>query len=175
MGKRIKFTDGMLINNIKLIEHLGNSFPSIKSKQKARFGIFECPICGKHFKSQLFGIKNGNTKSCGCIGIKKITARNTTHGLFYTRLRVIRANMIQRCYNKNHPFFKHYGGRGITICDEWMCDLTTFYNWAMKNGYQKNLIIDRENNNGNYEPSNCRWITYAESNNNKRVPNGYKI
>ena len=73
-----------------------------------------------------------------------------------------------RCYNKNNPRYKDYGGRGITICDEWLNDFMNFYNWAMTNGYKENLTIDRIDVNGNYEPNNCRWVTPKIQSNNKR-------
>lgn len=71
-------------------------------------------------------------------------------------------NMKKRCYNKNDPKYKSYGKRGITICDTWLNDFQTFSNWAMNNGYQDGLTIDRIDINGNYEPNNCRWITKDE-------------
>ena len=77
-------------------------------------------------------------------------------------------SMKARCYNKNSQAYSNYGGRGIKICDEWLSDFMNFYNWAMENGYNEKLTLDRINNNGNYEPSNCRWITDYEQRFNKR-------
>lgn len=78
--------------------------------------------------------------------------------------------MKRRCYNNNAKNYSQYGGRGITVCDEWRCKdgYVAFREWAIKNGYKDNLTIDRINVNGNYEPSNCRWVTREEQNLNKQ-------
>ena len=76
--------------------------------------------------------------------------------------------MKSRYLNKNNSRYKDYGGRGITVCDEWLNDFTAFYKWSLNNGYSENLSIDRINVNGNYCPENCRWITMKEQSNNKR-------
>lgn len=95
------------------------------------------------------------------------------HGLANTKLYKSWQRMKVRCYNKNYSHYKDYGGRGIAVCDEWLHDVVSFYNWAMDNGYQEGLTLDRINVNGNYEPSNCRWITNDEQQNNRR--NNIKI
>ena len=83
------------------------------------------------------------------------------------RLYRIHYNMIQRCINPNHGDYKWYGGKGISVCDEWMNSYVIFKEWALKNGYNDNLTIDRIDANGNYCPDNCRWVDMIVQNNNK--------
>lgn len=92
-----------------------------------------------------------------------------THGLRRTRLYRIWANIKTRCLNANDPHYEKWGGRGITICNEWKDNFKAFYDWAMSNGYRDDLTIDRINNDGNYESNNCRWIPHAEQALNKRT------
>ena len=89
------------------------------------------------------------------------------HGKRKTRLYRIWANIKTRCLNSKDPHFKNWGGRGITICEDWKNSFQSFYDWAIDNGYSDELTIDRINCDGNYEPSNCRWITNLEQAKNK--------
>ena len=96
------------------------------------------------------------------------------HNLSRSRINKIYLAMKNRCYCKTSDRYSYYGGRGIKICDEWLADFMNFYNWAMANGYNDKLTIDRINVNGNYEPSNCRLITKGEQSRNTRRNKTYK-
>ena len=89
------------------------------------------------------------------------------HGMRNTRLYNIWRAMRQRCNNPQNNRYSVYGGRGISVCEEWEV-FENFYKWSMENGYKEDLTIDRKNTDGNYEPSNCRWATIKEQNRNKR-------
>lgn len=97
------------------------------------------------------------------------------HGKRKTRLYRIWANMKTRCYNPNYTQYKDYGGRGITVCNEWKNDFQAFYDWSISNGYNDILQIDRIDNNKSYEPSNCRWVDRKTQGRNKRNNRNYTI
>lgn len=116
-------------------------------------------------------LTGGKIKSCGCLRHRE--SHRKTHGKTDTRLYFIWRNMLTRCYNSNFRDYKHYGGRGITVCDEWKEDFQTFYEWSVANGYDAsaergNFTIDRIDVNGNYEPTNCRWVDIKAQQSNRR-------
>lgn len=90
------------------------------------------------------------------------------HGHRNEKIYAVYCTMKQRCNNKNSDSFKNYGAKGVSVCEEWEDDFESFYEWAIKNGYRDNLTIDRINVEGNYEPSNCRWVDCITQANNKR-------
>ena len=128
--------------------------------------LCECD-CGNTKIAQSRNLKAGITKSCGCY-YTEVSSHHPKHGLSGTRLESIWRTMKQRCNNPNSKSYKYYGGRGIKICEEWNkpSGVECFAEWALANGYKDNLTLDRINTNGNYEPSNCRWVTMREQNRN---------
>ena len=151
---------------MKLIQDLGMQFATEKSTQKVRFGLYECPICLSHFKTRTATVKNKK-----CLKCKQSISKNKTHGDSKTRLYRTWYGMIARIENKNDiKNYKDYGGRGISICTEWRNSFNEFKKWALENGYKDNLKIDRIDNDGNYEPNNCRWVEQnIQSRNTRRL------
>lgn len=159
MSKRnyTKRKPGDVVNGATLIERIngrlwkmqcscGRMFISQPSETSGR-----CRDCGYKFLSSKFTIHNESPRS----------GRNAS------RIYNIWVSMKSRCNNKNNPVYMLYGGRGISVCDEWN-EFKAFKEWAMNNGYSDQLTIDRINVNGNYEPDNCRWATQKEQCRNKR-------
>lgn len=97
-----------------------------------------------------------------------IKFRNSSHGLTNHRLYSIWSGMKTRCSNPKQLAYKDYGGRGILICDDWIKDFKNFYDWAINNGYEEELTLDRIDVDDNYKPENCRWITFGDQAWNKR-------
>ena len=130
--------------------------------------IWECKCkCGKIIHVHEHDFLTNNTTSCGCYQKHLNSVRLTKHGLSDTRIHVIWKNMKSRCYNKSHPEYNRYGGRGIYVCDEWRDNSSAFIEWSLKNGYSDNLTIDRINNNYGYSPENCRWVDYKTQQSNR--------
>ena len=151
---------------MKLIKHLGYL------GTKVSWGEFLCSFCNKKVIRRLSSGKK--QKSCGCATKELLSEYNKgnknrfKHGMSKEKLYTVYVSMKSRCLSIKNKRYKDYGGRGITICPEWVNDYTKFRDWASSNGYQEGLEIDRMNNDLGYSPENCRWITHKENNRNKR-------
>lgn len=128
--------------------------------------------CGEVRVVNSRNLLSGNSKSCGCLKTDQVVLRNIIHGKRKSRLYPIWKAMNERCRNPNVHNYHRYGGRGITVCEEWKTDFQAFYSWAMANGYDENApvgkcTIDRIDNDKGYSPDNCRWVDTKTQNNNK--------
>lgn len=153
---------------MKLVEDLGMLLPNERVSRKKRYGIYECPFCKVHFKTITADVKNG--KSTKCLSCARKVSTNAKHNDSKTRLYNIWCSMIDRVENKKSTSYEDYGGRGITICEEWRNNYPSFKKWALQNGYSNSLKIDRIDNDLGYFPNNCRWATQTiQSRNTRRL------
>jgi len=135
--------------------------PRIINSRMVSFGLFYCEHCKQEVIRRLGDGKRN--KSCGCMKQKFLIK----HGESHTKLHKVWSSMKKRCLNLNDKGYKNYGGRGIAVCNEWL-EFIPFRDWAVNNGYKEGLQINRINNDGNYEPSNCNWISHKENGRNTR-------
>jgi hypothetical protein len=155
---------GCLRKEKSLLEMIGSKFSkltviSLNSKDKNNQNAWYCRCdCGNTIILNTNTLKRGNTKSCGCL--------RKSNEIYKSREYSSYKAMKERCNNKNHHAYKNYGGRGISICERWLECFENFYNDMGKRPIAKSL--DRIDNDGNYNPINCKWSTPAEQNNNKR-------
>ena len=159
MGDTLKDLTGKTFGNWYVIERAPN-------RKKAIMWVCKCNLCGTVKTVHGTSLKSGTSKNCVCI---RKTGLHKSHGLTSHPLYRVWQRMKGCTNSPNHQDYKHYGGRGIKICDEWKNDFKVFYDWALTNGYERGLTIERVNVNGNYEPSNCTWIPRSEQPKNRRV------
>ena len=161
MGKLIDLT-GKKFNRLTVLE---------KAYRKNNKNYWRCICdCGKEVFVDAQKIRNWHTKSCGCYKYEMNKERLSKHKLSKTRLYVLYRSILQRCYWEKTEHYSNYGGRGITVCDEWLNDFKSFYDWAYANGYKEEKLpsgtnkwtIDRIDNDKGYSPDNCRFVTMKE-------------
>lgn len=147
--------DGYSIGDIHGCRKLIDVFYDEVNKRK--MASTECIHCESIKNMRLSDFISNVAVSCKCRAVK--------HGMNRTKIYSVYANIKYRCYNSNHHEFHNYGGKGIIVCDEWLGEngFANFYEWALNNGYEEGLTIDRLNSDGNYEPNNCQWITRSEN------------
>lgn len=158
---------------MRLIDLTGQKFGRLtvveRSANRGKDPCWECLCeCGKLTTVRGNHLRNGHTTSCGCVVVENASKTFFIHGHSTTKLHRVLREMRQRCTNPNSWGYKHYGARGIRVCDTWMTDAGAFFDWAHANGYREGLTIDRIDNDGNYEPGNCQFVDRFVQMNNRR-------
>lgn len=144
----------------QLIKDLGMMCPSETSRYKVRYGIYKCPFCSTEFKARCQNINRGQHKSCGCyfkiMVAEKYAIRSERRGKIYT----LWNSMNYRCYNPKAKDYENYGGKGITVYEEWKNDFFKFKEWLIAFGIKDGAIFGRIDKSGNFEPENLTWMDH---------------
>lgn len=154
---------------MRAIDLTGQKFAMLTVIERAnncgnRHAMWRCKCeCGNEVVLVGTQIRTGRAISCGCDGRKRTKQSRTKHGMSRSRLYRTWCSMKLRCHNENSKAYRWYGKRGISVCEEWRNSFEVFCKWALSHGYTDELTIDRIDTNGNYEPSNCQWITMSEN------------
>lgn len=168
--------EGGRMNNPNFVNLTGQKYGRLtvleraeNDKQGNAQWLCQC-ICGNKKVIRGKALRTGRTSSCGCLlsesSKRRMTSLMTKHGMAGSKLYSVYCSMRERCEKPSCPEYYRYGGRGISVCNEWKEDRSLFFEWAFKNGYKEGLQIDRKNNDGDYSPENCRWVTRIENLNN---------
>lgn len=155
---------------MKLIKNLGHLLPLPTSKQTKLYGIYKCNFCNVEFKVQTAKVKAGQKQCNSCA--RKRGRKHYTHGMTNTKLFSVFNGMLTRCYNKKSKSYSNYGERGVTVCSDWLDNKELFFSWALSNGYEVGLTIDRIESEGGYNPQNCRWVNLKAQAQNRRKLDG---
>lgn len=161
MWNRIHYNNGEQVGNAIFLHDVNGLI-------KRRQAMFKC-VCGEKFIAQVYKVKTFETQSCGCLHKKAISEANSRHNLKNHKLYGVWSSMKARCYNGKTAQYENYGGKGVTVCEEWKNDFITFFRWAIQNGWKEGLQLDKDTK-GNglvYSPETCCFVT-PKKNSNRR-------